>query len=65
MRVGTFLTLRAVCVFNSLLLLAFAVILAVFMQHPAGLVAGGICSIAAGLCVGGAQWLDRMYERGR
>jgi hypothetical protein len=65
MQVGTFLTLRAVCVFNAVLLVAIAAILALFMQHPAGLVAGGICCLTAGLSMGGAQWLDRLYEENR
>jgi hypothetical protein len=65
MHVGTFLTLRAVCVFNAALLLVLAAILAIFMQHPAGIVAAALCCLAAGLAIGGAQYLDRLYERSR
>ena len=65
MPVRTFLALRAICVANASLLLAVAIVLFAFMQHPAGVVAAAICLLVAGLCIGGAQWLDRMYERGR
>ena len=65
MHVGTFLTLRAVCVFNAVLLVVVAAILAVFMQHPAGVIAAAVCCLVAGLAVGGAHYLDRLYERSR
>ena len=65
MQVRTFLALRAVCVANAFLMTGLGVTLFVFMQHPAGVVAAAVCVIGAGLNIGGAQWLDRNYERRR
>ena len=65
MSVGTMLVLRSVLVFNAVLLLGFAALLARFMEHPAGLVGAGICCLAAGMAIGGARWTDRMYDRSR
>ena len=62
--VGAYLVLRSVLVFNAVLLLAVAVLLALFMEHPAGLVGAGLCCVAAGMSLGGARWLDRLYDRG-
>jgi len=63
MQVRTFLALRAVCVANAALLAIVAVLLFVFMQHPAGIVAAGLCIAGAGMSLGGAQWLDHRYEK--
>jgi hypothetical protein len=63
LQVGTFLMLRAVCVFDAVLLLVFAALLARYMQHPAGLIGGGLCCLGAGLSFGAAHWLDRLYAR--
>ncbi len=65
MQVRTFLALRAVCVANAILLVVIAVLLFEFMQHPAGTIVAAICIGGAGLCVGGARWLDHAYERRR
>jgi hypothetical protein len=61
--VGTFLALRAVCVFDAVLLLVLAVLLVRFMQHPAGLVGGALCCIGAGVSIGAARWMDRLWAR--
>ena len=63
--VGTLLVLRSVLVFNALLLVGVAALLAQFMEHPAGLIGAALCLFVAGLSVGGARRLDRLYERGR
>jgi hypothetical protein len=47
MGVGTLLVLRTVVVFNALLLIAVAVLLATFMEHPAGLIGAGISLFGA------------------
>jgi hypothetical protein len=60
--VGSYLVLRSVMVFNAVLLVAAAVLLALFMEHPAGLVAAALCCLGAGMSLGGARWLDRMYD---
>ena len=60
--VRSYLVLRSVLVFNAVLLLAVAILLAEFMEHPAGLVAAGLCCVAAGMSLGGARWLDRLYQ---
>ncbi len=59
------LVLRSVLVADAVLLLATGALLAIFMEHPAGLVAGAVCCVLAGLALGGARWTDRLYERGR
>jgi hypothetical protein len=63
--VGTFLVLRSILVFNAVLLIGVAALLAAFMEHPAGLVGAAICLTGAGMMIGGARWFDRLYERGR
>jgi hypothetical protein len=60
--VGAYLVLRTVMVFNAVLLVCFAVLLGAFMERPAGLVACGLCCFCAGAAIGGARWLDRMYD---
>jgi hypothetical protein len=61
MHVGTFLVMRAFCVFDAVLLLAVALILARFMQHPAGLGGAALCCVGAGISLGTGRWLDRQY----
>jgi len=61
--VRSYLVLRSVLAFNAVLLLAVGALLATFMEHPAGLVAGGLCCVAAGMSLGGARWLDRLYQQ--
>jgi hypothetical protein len=63
--VGTVLVLRSILVANALLLIAIAVGLAAFMEHPAGLIGAGLCVLGAGMMIGGARWTDRLYERSR
>jgi hypothetical protein len=63
--VGSFLVTRAICVFDAVLLVGIAIILARFMQRPAGLIAAAICFVGAGMSIGAARWLDRAYQRGR
>ena len=61
--VGAFLVLRTVLVFDAVLLLVVAGLLAAFMEHPAGLIGAALCCLTAGLSLGGARWLDRLYDR--
>ena len=62
MSVRAYLMLRSVMVFDALILVVVAVLLWAFMQHPAGLVGSGLCCLTAGMSLGGARWLDRMYD---
>ena len=59
-----YLVLRSVMVFDALILLAVAGLLAEFMAWPAGLIGSAGCVFTAGLCLGGARWLDRAYDKG-
>ena len=61
--VSSFLVLRTICVFDAVILVGVAIILAKFMEHPAGLVGAAICFLCAGMSVGAARWLDRLYDR--
>jgi hypothetical protein len=61
--VGSFLVMRAICVFDAMLLVGVAIILSRFMQHPAGLIGAAICCLGAGISIGAARWLDRLYGR--
>ena len=60
-----YLVLRAVMVFDALLLVVASILLWLFMEHPAGVAGSGLCCLAAGMSLGGARWLDRMYDRAR
>jgi len=59
------LALRSVLVFNAILLLVVAALLARFMAHPAGLVGAGICLVGVGVMIGGVRWTDRLYQLSR
>jgi len=59
-----YVVLRSILVFNALLLLVVAGLLALFMEHPAGWVGAGICCLGAGMALGAAHRLDMLYQRG-
>jgi hypothetical protein len=61
--VGSFLVMRALCVFDAVLLVLVAVTLAWFMQRPAGLIGAALCVVGAGMLIGLGRWLDRAYGR--
>jgi len=61
--IRAYLVLRSVMVFDAILLLAVAVLLWAFMQHPAGVVGGGLCCLLAGLSLGAAGRLDVWYDQ--
>jgi hypothetical protein len=70
MRRGTmsaraYLVLRSVLVSNTVLLLAVAVLLAGFMQWPAGVIGAAIACVVAGMSLGAARWTDWVYEHRR
>jgi hypothetical protein len=65
MSVGAVLALRSVLVFNALLLIVVAGLLARFMEHPAGLIGAAVCLLGAGMAIGGARWTDRLYDLSR
>jgi hypothetical protein len=61
--VRAYLVLRSVMVFDALILIAVAALLAAFMERPAGIVGSALCFFGAGACLGGARWLDRVYDK--
>jgi hypothetical protein len=64
MSVSAYLVLRSIMVFDALLLVAAAGLLAAFMERPANVVSAALCCFCAGASIGGARWLDRMYDGG-
>jgi hypothetical protein len=59
------LALRTILVADAALLLAVAGLLFGFMEHPAGVIGAAACCLLAGVCLGAARWLDRLYDRSR
>jgi hypothetical protein len=59
------IVLLALLTFDTLLLVVVGLLLAIYMEHPAGLVFGGVCWTAAVLLNLAARCLDRTYRKER
>jgi protein-S-isoprenylcysteine O-methyltransferase Ste14 len=60
-----YVALRSVLVSNAVLLLVVAVLLARFMEWPAGVIGAAVACVLAGMSLGAARWTDRVYEQRR
>jgi hypothetical protein len=63
MSVFALLVIRSLLVFDALLLLVIGLLLAIFMEPPAGPLFGAGCWLVAGMMFGGVRFADRLYER--
>lgn len=61
--VAALLVLRSILVFDAILAVVVGVLLAVYMERPAGLVFAIGCWVFAGAAIAGVRWADRLYDR--
>jgi hypothetical protein len=64
LRPGTMIVLLALLTFDTLLLVVVGLILAIYMEHPAGLIFCAVCWLTAVLLQAAARGVDRAYRDG-
>jgi hypothetical protein len=63
LRPGTMIVLLALLTFDTILLVVVGLLLAIYMEHPAGLVFCGVCWALAVLLNLAARSLDQTYKK--